>query len=125
MSGISVCALARKMLNFPLRTIVPRPTYYWSSRPILFVDFYCLKIVTFLFRPYAYYTSRYTSDLRSRNFRKAVRQRSSGAIKEPPQNNAYFSVYYYTKCALLKAGCVTLQRKVCTIKFLRQVSKCK
>ena len=25
---------------------------------------------------------------------------------------AYFSVYYYTKCVLLKAGCATLKRKV-------------
>jgi len=30
---------------------------------------------------------------------------------------AYFSVYYYTKCVLLKAGCAT--RKVCNIEFLR------
>ena len=29
---------------------------------------------------------------------------------------AYFSVYYYTKCALLKAGCETLTIHVCNIK---------
>jgi len=34
-------------------------------------------------------------------------------------HRAYFSVYYYTKCVLLKAGCATLKRKVCNIKFLR------
>ena len=31
---------------------------------------------------------------------------------------AYFSVYYYTKCVLLKARCATLKRKLCNIKFL-------
>jgi len=35
------------------------------------------------------------------------------------QLRAYFSVHYYTKCVLLKAGCATLKRKVCNIKFLR------
>jgi len=32
---------------------------------------------------------------------------------------AYFSVYYYTMCVLLKAGCATLEMKVCNIKILR------
>ena len=27
-------------------------------------------------------------------------------------------VYYYAKCVLLRAGCATLKRKVCNIKFL-------
>ena len=31
---------------------------------------------------------------------------------------AYFSVYYYTKCVVLKAGCSTLKRKLCNVKFL-------
>jgi len=26
-------------------------------------------------------------------------------------------VYYYAKCVLLRAGCATLKRKVCNIKF--------
>ena len=39
--------------------------------------------------------------------------------------SAYFSVYYYTKCVLLKAGCATLKRTVCNIKFLPQKSKYK
>ena len=30
---------------------------------------------------------------------------------------AHFIVYYYTKCALLKAGCYTLKIHVCTIKI--------
>jgi len=29
--------------------------------------------------------------------------------------SAYFSVYYYTKCALLKAGCATLEIDMCNI----------
>jgi len=32
---------------------------------------------------------------------------------------AYFSVYYYTKCVFLRAGCATLKRKMCNINFLR------
>jgi len=34
-------------------------------------------------------------------------------------------VYYYTKCALLKASCATLKWKVCNIKFLYNESKYK
>ena len=33
------------------------------------------------------------------------------------RGRAYFSVYYYTKCALLKAGCETLKIHVCNIKI--------
>ena len=35
------------------------------------------------------------------------------------QHRTYFSMYYYTKCVLLKASCATLKRKVCNIKFVR------
>jgi len=31
---------------------------------------------------------------------------------------AYFSVYYYTKCVLLKAHCATLKMKMCNINFM-------
>jgi len=33
-------------------------------------------------------------------------------------NRAYFSVYYYTKCVLLKAHCATLKMKMCSINFM-------
>ena len=33
---------------------------------------------------------------------------------------AYFSVYYYTKCVLLKAGRATLKTKMCNIKLVTQ-----
>jgi len=33
-------------------------------------------------------------------------------------NRAYFSVYYYTKCVLLKAHCATLKMKMCNINFM-------
>jgi len=33
-------------------------------------------------------------------------------------HRGYFSVYYYTKCVLLKAGWATKKRKMCNIKFL-------
>ena len=35
-------------------------------------------------------------------------------------NRAYFSVYYYTKCVLLKAGRATLKTKMCNIKLATQ-----
>ena len=34
-------------------------------------------------------------------------------------SRAYFSVYYYTKCVLLKAGRAALKTKMCNIKLLR------
>ena len=34
-------------------------------------------------------------------------------------SRAYFCVYYYTKCVLLKAGRATLKKKMCNIKLLR------
>jgi len=36
----------------------------------------------------------------------------------PTRGRVYFSVYYYTKCVLLNAGCATLKRNVCNIKLL-------
>jgi len=33
------------------------------------------------------------------------------------KSRAYFSVYYYTKCALLKAGCERLKVHACNIKI--------
>jgi len=33
---------------------------------------------------------------------------------------AYFSVYYYTKCVLLKAGRATLKKKMCNIELATQ-----
>jgi len=35
-------------------------------------------------------------------------------------SRAYFSVYYYTKCVLLKAGRATLKTKMCNIKIATQ-----
>ena len=35
---------------------------------------------------------------------------------------AYFSVYYYTRCVLLKAGCEILKTNMCNINFVRYES---
>jgi len=51
---------------------------------------------------------------RSRNL-----QQTAESVHARLQSRACFSVYYYTKCVLLKAGCTTLKKKVCNIKFLR------
>ena len=40
-----------------------------------------------------------------------------------PGIRAYFSVCYYTKCALLKAGCETLKVHLCNIKVCMLPSK--
>jgi len=36
------------------------------------------------------------------------------------RRRAYFSVYYYTKCVLLKAGRATLKTKMCNMKLATQ-----
>ena len=38
----------------------------------------------------------------------------------PDEPGAYFSVHYYTKCALLKAGCDTFRIDMCNIKICKK-----
>jgi len=44
---------------------------------------------------------------------------SEESTKSTPYGRAYFSVHYCTQGVLLKAGCATLKKKMCNIKFVR------
>ena len=65
------------------------------------------------------YSGRFTHEWSSagQGSSPAIDRRSTAVPRNQPR--AHFSVYYYTTCLLLKAGCATLKRKVCNIKFLR------